>query len=51
MQDKFARFSLLILFFGIVAVLFTLLSGILHTSLSTKIQNTPIDMIGPGAKF
>lgn len=51
MQDKFTRFSFFILLLGIIAVVFTVLSGILHTSLSTKIQNKPSDMMGPNAKF
>jgi len=51
MQDKFARFSFLILFLGLTAALFTIISSVLHTSLSTKIQNKPSEMVGPGTKF
>lgn len=51
MQDKFARLSFFILIIGIIAALFTILSGILHTSFSSKIQNKPSEMMGPNAKF
>jgi len=51
MQDRFSRFSFYVLITGIIAALFMVINGILHTNVSSKIQNKPADMIGPNAKF
>lgn len=52
--NKFFRFSLGVLIFGIIIALFMLINTILHTSIGSTIQNkplTPNQMIGPDAKY
>ncbi|MBI5122609.1 hypothetical protein HZA75_02000 [Candidatus Roizmanbacteria bacterium] len=52
MEDKFRKFSLYVLIFGVIVSLYILINSILHTSIGTKIINTPpaSQFMGPNAK-
>jgi len=52
MEDKFRKFSLYVLIFGVIAALYILINSILHTSIGSKIVNPPpaSQFMGPNAK-
>ncbi|MEK7522517.1 MAG: hypothetical protein AAB569_02980 [Patescibacteria group bacterium] len=39
MEDKFRKFSLYVLIFGVIAALYVLINSFLHTSIGSKIVN------------
>lgn len=52
--NKFSRFSLGVLIFGVIIALFMFINTILHTSIGSTIQNKPLapnQMFGPNAKY